>query len=134
MPGLDQNGIDAVVNILLRLAFANVVCKPNQFRQRIRSQILSLLRDILSYRKNCKIECTYFEHALSHQAGAKGKPRVDKEGTKGIKSTRKESTDSKAGDNESTIATLHAEIVLIILRHDPNNEFIEKNVSKVFNQ
>ena len=136
--GLDQNVTDTVLNVLVRIAFVNAECKPDQLQQRIRAQILSLLKDIVSSRKKCKLESYHFESALSHGVvGAQGKSRDNEGEAKSSKSTRKESSDSKSDDNEGIKATLLlcAEIVLILLRYDPKNEFIKgMNICAILNQ
>jgi len=134
--GLGRNTIDTVLNILVRLAFENAAGKPDQAHTRIRVRILSLLQDVVSSWKNCKIESAHFENALSHEVGARRKSGNDKEGTKISKSTRKESSDSKLDDNGSIEGTLLlcAEIVLILLHHDPTNEFIETNICSILDQ
>eukprot|EP00578_Thalassiosira_sp_NH16_P005472 CAMPEP_0181133860 /NCGR_PEP_ID=MMETSP1071-20121207/31749_1 /TAXON_ID=35127 /ORGANISM="Thalassiosira sp., Strain NH16" /LENGTH=156 /DNA_ID=CAMNT_0023220279 /DNA_START=265 /DNA_END=732 /DNA_ORIENTATION=+ len=85
-------------NILMRLAFATAAGKPDQLRLKIRAQILSLLKDFVSSQKNCKIKSAHIKKALLHKPASKS--RDNKEGAKSSQSTRKESSDSKADDDE----------------------------------
>ena len=131
MSGLDQKSIETILNILMRLAFATAAGKPDQLRLKIRAQILSLLKDFVSSQKNCKIKSAHIKKALLHKPASKS--RDNKEGAKSSQSTRKESSDSKADDDEGVKSALLlcVEIVLLLLRHDPTNVFIEKNICTI---
>jgi len=130
-PCLGQNVIDRVLNILVGIAFTNARAKPDKSQQRIRAQILSLLKGVVSCRKNCQIEISHFE-----SVGAQGKCRDDKVEPTNNTSTRKESSDSRSDENDCTQATLLlcTEIILILLHNDPKNEFLGMNICEILNQ
>ena len=130
--GASQHEVDAFVNALIGHAFAITTCRQDRQRQRIRSQILSLLEDILSSKKNCKIKSAPFENVLSWS----DKSRGTKEESKSKKSTRKESHDSKSiEDNEGVDKVLLcAEVSLCLLRRDPTNEFLGLHACPIVNE
>ena len=130
--GLDQNGIDTVLNILLNILVFSAKGRRDQSQQHIRNQIMSLIKSIVSSKKKCKLDHFHFQHALE-PVGTTRKNRNDEDETKSSKSTRKESSDLTSGYNADVLA-LCAEIVLILLCYDPKNAFIEMSICHLLNQ
>lgn len=134
---LDQDSVDIVLNIIVRLAFENAEGKLDQPHKQIQVQILTLLQDFVSSRENCMFESAHFPPLLSREGLAQRKAVNSEEGIKGSKTIRKDSSDSKQDDNERgtrPALILCAEIVLILLHNDPKNKFIEMNICSIFNQ
>ena len=133
----DLTGLDEVVNNLVRLAFVTASGGPDQLHRRLQLQILSLLKDFLSHQKNCTINPSPFENALLHRARAGEKSKDDKGETNHSKSIQKKISDSKADASEGVnmiALRLCAEIVLILLQHDPNNAFLNSYGKMIVNQ
>ena len=128
--GVSQHEVDAFVNALICHAFAITTCRQDQQRKRIRSQILSLLEDILLSKKNCKIKSAPFDNVLSRNDKSRGK----EEESKGKKSTRKESHDSLGDHEGADKVLLCAEVTLCLLRRDPTNEFLGWHACSIVNE
>ncbi|KAL7534798.1 hypothetical protein ACHAXR_010621, partial [Thalassiosira sp. AJA248-18] len=138
MDGLDESVIDRVLNTLVRISFVNdVKGKADQLQQHIQARILNCLKVLVSSRKNCKVESAHFKIVLSHGEGAQGKSTRDiKHNSNLSNSTRKESSESISDDNDGIKAPLllSAEILLILVCHDPKNEFIEMNACTILSK
>ncbi|KAL9186273.1 hypothetical protein ACHAXT_005511 [Thalassiosira profunda] len=131
---LAQGKIDSIVNTLIQVASANGESKLDHLHQCVRTQVLSLLTEIVSSRKGCKVSSSHFDSSRSPE-GLEGKSEDQHEGRSESASRARSSSETRTSGGDSTKATLLlcAESLLIFLRHDPSNAFIDDSVCALLN-
>lgn len=125
----DQHSGNIVVNTLIRLAFLAARGRLDHARQRITMNILSVLKGYVSSRQNCDVNSAWFFREIRVQ----GSNKNDKETSR---KSRKVSSNITEGSDGVDAVSLHigAEIILILLQHDPRNEFLGSNICSLLSR
>jgi hypothetical protein len=127
---LDKLSGNTVVNTLVRLAFMSDAGKIDQHHERTTWHILSVLNDFLSLQYTCVINSAWFFRETRVQRSNDCKKESKK-------SNWKVSSNAVNGSEgaDTYPLLLGAEIVLLLLQHDPTNEFIGgMNIIPVLNR
>ena len=129
---LEQAVIDSTLNSLIKIAFINAESKTDQVHQQIEAQIFQLIKVFLLSGKKCNISPDPFGNVLEGSQGESG----EKKSRSNFHSIRKESGGSTSSGNEKIKAhfPLCVEILQILVRHDPKNEFLESYLCPLLSQ
>lgn len=132
--GLDGDFINIVLITLVNIAVLNANYKPQQLQQQeLQNKIMLLLKHIICSRPNSKLDSSHLQVLFNGAAGAEA--RSD-HGSGSSKTARKESIDSKSAESGGSMENLllRAELTLLLLRHDPQNDFIEMSTCQLLDK